>query len=114
MSKEQGYAITTCCDQCPWRKDVPVGRFPVSRFIRLQNTVQQDFGPLFACHKTVEGKEHACAGYLLVDGRNNFRVRMALIQGRINWERLKSPAPLYGSYREMALANGVPQRKLVV
>jgi hypothetical protein len=61
---------------------------------------------VFACHKTKDGQDQVCAGYLLVDGNLNFAVRIAVIQGRFDPEALKSPYPLYESYREMALANG--------
>lgn len=58
---------------------------------------------MFACHRTQEGQEQACAGYMLsVDSMNNFLVRMA-------WNKLpeyRSDVPLYATYQEMALANG--------
>jgi hypothetical protein len=105
------YRLKTPCAACPWRKDVPVGKFPPERFIRLQNTVQQGFNPVFACHQSPEGKEAVCAGYLLVDGDQNFAVRIAAIEGRFKPRELSSPYPLYGSYTEMAVANGCSPRR---
>lgn len=103
-----GFDQTQPCAECPWRKDVPPGRFPPERYVALRRTAQQGFGnPIFACHKTSEGQDNACVGFLLVEGDQNFQVRMAIIRGRLDPTRLKSPYPLFGSYAEMAAANGV-------
>jgi len=107
MSKQPGFKQTRTCDECPWRKDVPPGRFPKERFIALRVSVKQGFFPLFACHKSPEEAPCACAGYLMVEGENNFFVRLAVIEGRFDPKKLEVTAPLYESYREMALANGV-------
>lgn len=74
-----GFALVIQCDECPWRRDVPTGRFPPERYRALARTCQQGlpFRPIFACHKTPEGKEQACVGFLLLNGRNNLAVRMA-------------------------------------
>ena len=105
-----GFAQTTPCSECPWRKDVAPGRFPPERYIALRRTAQQGFGnPIFACHKTTEGRDNACVGFLLVEGDQNFQVRMAVITGRLDYGKLKSPYPLYESYAELAAANGVEQ-----
>jgi hypothetical protein len=96
------------CDECPWRRDVAVGRFPPERFIELASTSVQHIGPLFACHVTPEGGEHACVGWLLVDGVENLRVRIAISTGELNLRRLVARGELYNSFGEMAEANGVP------
>lgn len=102
---------TETCAECPWLKDTPVSRFPPERYQQLRSTCEQGFNNLFACHKTAEGHETVCVGYLLVDGLNNFRVRLAVIQGQYDPRKLKASGPLYASYREMAAANGyVPGR----
>jgi hypothetical protein len=110
--KAQGYAMTSICSACPWRKDVPVGVFPPERFIALAATVKQDFGPVFACHKTTEGQDSACVGYLLTEGTENFNVRIASIRGALDMKKLKSEYPLYATFKEMALANGVAPEDL--
>lgn len=74
---------------------------------------------VFACHMT-EGAERACAGMLRVCGFKNNRVRMALLRGALpnvlqvtkegGIVRSTDPDPmpeLYGSYAELAKANGV-------
>lgn len=104
------YRRKETCEECPWRKDVPPGRFPAERFIQLRRTAEQGFHkPVFACHKTVEGAETACVGFLLVAGANNFAVRLASATGQFNHKELKATGPLYESYEEMARANGVEE-----
>ncbi len=108
---EQGFRRKETCEECPWRKDVPVGRFPEERFISLQKTTQQGFDkPVFACHKTSEGKgTQACVGFLLVAGHNNFACRLAAAAGKFDPAELKATSPLYESYEAMAQANGVDE-----
>ena len=54
------------CDECPWRLDAEPGRFEPERWTALarSSTDERGFGadfdaPLFACHKTPDGKERA-------------------------------------------------------
>lgn len=62
-------------------------------------------GPMFACHKSPEGAEEACAGWLAVAGVEHLGVRLAVVQGRLDPEMLTAregcPA-LFDSYDEMA------------
>jgi hypothetical protein len=61
--------------------------------------------PMFACHKSPEGREEACAGWLAVCGIEHLGVRMAVLAGRLDPEHLR-PAEdwpeLYDSYDQMA------------
>lgn len=73
------------CDECPWRKDAKQGRFEQERWAALaaSSADERGFGPefdapLFACHKSPEGGERACAGWLAVEGANHPRVRLAV------------------------------------
>ncbi len=101
-----GFLATTTCDQCPWRKDVEVGRFPPERFVQLRKTIEQGFGnPIFACHKTNEGKDQACVGFLMVDGGQNFAVRMAVNRGDLDFSKLVAKGPLYRNFAAMERAN---------
>lgn len=104
----QSFGATVTCDECPWRTDVKPGRFPPERFEKLRASVEQGFGkPMFACHKSPEGQEFACVGYLLSDeSHQNFAVRMAYASGRIDRDKLKAKGPLYETYADMAEANG--------
>lgn len=101
------FAAKRTCDECPWRTDVPVGRFPPERYEALQNTCRQGFGKaIFACHKTQEGKEIACAGFILVEGHNNWAVRLAVMHKAFSPDEIQATGPLYSSFKEMAAANG--------
>lgn len=104
------------CAECPWRLDQPVGRFGPERYELLRVTVADENGgsaplgaPLFACHKTVEGREISCAGWLAVEGHGHVRVRLAVVQGHLDPDALHPgegwPA-LYPSFDAMAEANG--------
>lgn len=103
------------CPECPWRVDSPPDQFESCRFDALRATTgsagsEAHFGsPLFACHKTTEGRDAACAGWLAVAGYENLSVRFAVITGLLPDTVLRPGADwpdLYGSYDEMAAAKG--------
>lgn len=78
------------CSECPWRKDCEPGRFDEERWeaLRATSTDERGFGreygaPLFACHKTPEGIERACAGWLAREGTSHPIVRLAVLQGHV-------------------------------
>lgn len=99
------------CGECPWRRDTPSGVFSARRYEALRETsgkpgAEAPLGaPFFACHKSPEGREEACAGWLAVCGTEHLGVRMAVLAGRLEPEDLRPgegwPA-LFGSYDEMA------------
>jgi hypothetical protein len=104
------------CGECPWRLDQPAGRFPPERYEALANTCGSRAtgsapldAPLFACHKTPEGRETACAGWLAVEGADHVGVRLAVVTGRLDAAALEPgddwPA-LYPTFADMAHANG--------
>ncbi len=99
----------TPCDECPWRKDMPVGRFPADNYRQLANTAQDLALHTFACHKSAEGQEAICAGYILKQSAHNLAMRMA----RHSFEA-SSPYPLYENFRELAIANGVDSNDLAL
>ncbi len=105
------YRRIETCEECPWRKDIEPGRFPPERFVALRRTAQQGFNTIFACHKTAEGRETTCVGYLLVAGQNNFTIRLASATGDFDHTKLKATGPLYSSFEEMAKANGVEEEE---
>ena len=59
---------------------------------------------MFACHKSAEGKEIACAGWLATVGYVcNLTVRVNVAWGRLEMPvRDESWPPLFESYDEMA------------
>lgn len=98
------------CDECPWRKDVPVGRFLPERFAALRHTATgpDALKPMFACHKSTEGQDLACIGYLMVGAHSNISVRIAAARGQFDPNRLRSAGELFNNFDEMATANGSP------
>jgi hypothetical protein len=102
-----GFAMKRTCDECPFRKDVPVGKFPPERYQALESTCREGgFPAMFACHKTLEGHEKACAGFLIVHGLDNNRCRIQAIMGAWTPGEQVATGPLYESFDEMARANG--------
>jgi hypothetical protein len=64
---------------------------------------------MFACHKSPDGREEACAGWLAVTGSEHLGVRMAVLTGRLEPEQLRPREgwpELFSSYAEMAEAQG--------
>jgi hypothetical protein len=56
---------------------------------------------MFACHKTAEAKEIACAGWLAVAGWEHLGVRLAVITARLPRDALNPGddwPDLFGSY----------------
>jgi hypothetical protein len=99
------------CSNCPWRRDVPAGEFPMERYEALRECAGEGPGreagldaPVFACHKSRDGGEFPCAGYLAAVGRSSLRVRMLAAYGLIPAEALDPgedwPA-LFETYEEM-------------
>lgn len=101
-----GFERTRQCRNCPWRRDAPIGHFEPERYAALANTVEQAFGPIFACHKTKGGASQACVGYLKAEGMNNFHVRIAAAKGDFHPRLLVTFGEQYPSFSDMAAANG--------
>ncbi len=79
------------CDECPWRVDARPGRFSEERWTALLETSADPRlgsadmrAPMFACHKTVEGRDRACAGWLAVEGAGHVGIRLAVFTGRLH------------------------------
>ena len=98
------------CVRCPWSRATPPGEFPLERYEILRDTVGAPGGeasmcaPLFACHKTPEGREQPCAGWLAAVGREHIGVRIAVAQGRLDPTVLDPKPgwpPLFTDYDEL-------------
>ena len=90
------------CAECPWRTDVPVGKFLPERYVALASTAYDMAGTVFACHMSKDGGAFACAGFILQSSAYNFRCRAP-------FDDVRSPYPLFETYRELAIANGVDE-----
>lgn len=97
------------CEQCPWRVD-QTGSFPAEAFRHSARTAHDMASETFACHMAPKGHPSLCAGFLLQNSDNNFAVRLKAHKGEFEREKVGNPddVELFGSYREMAIANGVP------
>ena len=101
------------CAECPRRRDAEPGQFPACRYDELRATAGKPGAeaspgaPMFACHKTAEGREQACAGWLAVTGYEHFGIRLAVLRGELPGSVL-SPGEgwpdLYDDYDEMTAA----------
>lgn len=98
------------CAECPWRRDVPLGKFTPSRYQKLASTAYEMTSTIFACHMTPENKTKACAGFILQSSVHNLSIRMS----RQNFDHVTSAYPLFATYREMAIANGVKKNDPVL
>jgi hypothetical protein len=103
------------CTECPFRRDTSAGQFPACRYEALRETVGQQGGevpigaPVFACHKSPEGRDEACAGWLAVCGIEHLGMRFAVVTGRLEPEDLQPGEgwpELFASYEEMAAVQG--------
>lgn len=97
------------CPTCPWRKDAEIGRFPPDAYRHSARTAEDGAFNTFACHESGKKAVATCAGFLLANSAHNMGVRMAMFSGRFDPRKVKANGvELYGSYKEMAVANGVP------
>lgn len=99
--------MTKPCAECPWRTDVSPGRFSPERFIALARTAYDMATTQFACHKSPEGAEVGCAGFVLRGATHNLGARLSARRGDLDPRDVTSPYPLHADYRAMAIANGV-------
>lgn len=99
------------CAQCPWREDLPTGVVPPEAFRHSAATAYDMAGTTFGCHMSGTGSPMTCAGFLLRHGVHNMQVRLTMIHtGLAQDEVTDGGFPVYQSYREMAIANGVDER----
>ncbi|MFJ7219957.1 DUF6283 family protein [Amycolatopsis sp. NPDC098790] len=91
------------CPRCPWRRDAPIGAFPPEVF-RLSAPTTYDWAEkLFGCHGSKRDAPKTCAGFLLRGAAHNATVRL----NGPDITDVSSSHPLYDTYKEMAIANGV-------
>jgi len=86
-----------------------VGVFPPEAFRHSAETAYDMAKTTFACHTSGKAHPSTCAGFLLSSGADhNMNVRLWMIDGVYRpWQVSSGGHQLFGSYREMATANGV-------
>ena len=93
------------CADCPWRKDA-VGVFPAEAFRHSAPCAYDAAMSMFGCHQSPTEKVRTCAGFLLKGAKHNVGARIAWATGKLGAVS-DGGHELFGSYREMAIANGV-------
>ncbi|CAL9665398.1 DUF6283 family protein [Streptomyces sp. Tu 3180] len=95
-------------EPCPWRRDAPRGQFPPQAFIHSAPG-NRTGGPMgrFGCHSSTPARPLLCAGWLLAGADGNPQVLDLLRSGTLPLPELPDGMQVYGSYAEMAVANGV-------
>jgi hypothetical protein len=101
-----GYRRTPC-PPCPWVV-ANTGNFPPEAFVISAPTAYDAADRMFACHDAGPEAALTCAGAVLRNSVHNLATRMAQIRGRLDVSQVREDGrELHGSYREMAVANGV-------
>ncbi|MCH9637813.1 MAG: hypothetical protein K0U16_07715 [Gammaproteobacteria bacterium] len=93
------------CAECPWSRESRPGLFSPTRFKVMASTCEE-WGPLFACHKSVAGRDLPCAGwveYQRLHG-NNVRLRLAIAQSE-DFAPPELRGEQFESFEEMASAH---------
>ncbi|MFP8959033.1 DUF6283 family protein [Streptomyces nanhaiensis] len=95
-------------EPCPWRRDAPRGQFPPQAFLHSAPG-NRTGGPTgrFGCHAGTPARPLLCAGWLLAGADGNPGVLNLLRSGALPTPQLPDGTTVYGSYAEMAAANGV-------
>jgi len=103
------------CDNCPWRKDAPVGLWHPSHFEDIWTGCQDDGLRTMLCHKATALPEDErgrlpCQGWARVMGLDAIGVRLALINETLTLEEVedRDTPPLFESFEDMMEANGIP------
>lgn len=107
---------TKPCASCPWIKANPttgedIPNFDIELMRNLKNTVpprgtgEGGFYRIMACHKSLEGKPFACAGYMATVGlKYNTNARLLALDHGINTRELIENCDgldLYDDFHEM-------------
>ena len=95
------------CAECPWRIDVAPGRFEPERYQALAATAEDLSVRIFSCHKSAEGADVVCAGFLERGAMHNLAIRLAYVSNEIELLDRSGGLDLHEDYRAMAIANGV-------
>ncbi|MEU8653705.1 DUF6283 family protein [Streptomyces sp. NPDC048737] len=95
-------------EPCPWRRDAPPGQFPAQAFVHSApgNRTGAPNGR-FGCHSSTPARPLLCAGWLLAGADSNADILDLLRSGTLPLPDLPDGTTVYGSYAEMAIANGV-------
>ncbi len=92
------------CADCPWRKDAPI-QWSADRFQNLALTCRDDGASIMACHKSREGNDLPCVGFVVQVADESIGLRIAAATGRIDLREYEDGGhELFGSFEEMLAA----------
>lgn len=98
------------CKSCPWRiGNTPdtIPNFKADLSAKLSQTCRDDGLQIMACHKSREGREIPCAGFVLQVGPESIGLRFAVRRGAVNPDEYETDAPLHATFEAMHRAQGV-------
>lgn len=106
------------CDNCPWRVGASTDTIPGFDAAKMQNLARacRDDGlSVMACHKSTEGRDVPCAGFVVAAGFRSIGVRLLVSLGQLDVADYATDGPLHGSFEAMlgAAGIGVPPRNRV-
>ncbi len=105
------------CNDCPWRKDAPLGYWHPKHFRDVWFNCQDDGLHLMLCHKSKVAKRPIiCAGYALIIKFNSIGLRFSAISGEFVPENYSAKGiPLHRSFKAMMVAQGLklPARNII-
>lgn len=113
INDKHGYRREVC-EECPWRKDSPIGAFPPEAYRHSARTAYDAAMTTFACHMSGSDHPKTCAGFLLAQTVHNLQCRINTATGRLDCGSVRQTVPIYRTYREMAVANGVDPKDPVL
>jgi len=105
------------CNNCPWRKDAPMGYWHPKHFRDVWYDCQDDGLGLMLCHKSKAAKRPIiCAGYALIVGFDSIGLRISASKGEfVPGNYSAKGIPLHRSFKAMMVAQGlkVPARNII-
>ncbi len=101
---------TRPCGNCPWRVGSDTATIPGFGVPLMQNLARTCVGDgiaLMACHKSTEGDDVVCAGFVLSVGMDSIALRIAASRGTIDPQRFEANGELHPDFPAMLRAHGV-------
>lgn len=96
------------CNNCPYRKDAPLGHWSIEEFKDLLEKESDYMGATYGCHKN-DG--HVCVGWLMNQDKRNFpsiALRLSLSRNKVTRKYLDSltcKSEMFDTVEEMCEAN---------
>lgn len=105
---ENKFCKTSPCNNCPYRKDAPLQHWAIEEFKDLIEADNSMMGKSYGCHKN-DGT--LCTGFVMdQDKRGIPSIKLRIDFSRMgvtvaDLDKLKCKSKMFGSIKEMAVAN---------